>query len=637
MKRSIPASATTDLTALSARFALAKASLAVEAPDALNAMAALASEALAAGQPTLAACAASVVVLVEHLTAARYRHAADMLSILAYVGPAAAFGPEGLIAWAGAAVAHDYGVLPAWPAADPALLLERAQRAPADVALMLACALGELCERNGDDAGFATLQAQMAGVQACGDAAPFWRGHWALVSAWHLMSFAKSQEAMALLAHARALALEHGLRELGATANLQWARLTAWEGDAAQVLAMADRAAAVGDPLRTPLWFADRADVHCRLALRAQDFHAAVGHGRQAVGYLQAGHVWPGYQVTYRLNEGYALLGTGAFADAIACLDAARERPHPPYLTARLQCLSLLATLIAADRVGPWLATHQTALAKAIGLLRELEWPNVLPSLPGHVARLFVRALETGVELEWVQAAIRTRKLPAPPLAPASWPWAARVRALGGFEVSAEGGGVHQGHKAASKPLELLRLLAAHGHEAVRVDLVSQSLWPGDGREGRQKAFDITVARLRRLLHCDAAVLIRDHRVRLNGGLIWSDVQALGDHLVRGEAAPAGSAQAAAALDAALLLYRGACLADSAQPWARAAALAWRERLAAALLRELRCSDSGTLQGREWALRANAADPLLGALLNAAEQNAGAGNGGFGVGGALAA
>ena len=95
-------------------------------------------------------------------------------------------------------------------------------------------------------------------------------------------------------------------------------------------------------------------------------------------------------------------------------------------------------------------------------------------------------------------------------------------------------------------------------------------------------------------------------------------MQALGDHLGRGEAAPAGSADASAAFDAALLLYRGACLADIAQPWARAAALPLRERLAAALLRELRSGDSGTTQRREWVLRASAADPLLGTMITQA-------------------
>jgi len=138
---------------------------------------------------------------------------------------------------------------------------------------------------------------------------------------------------------------------------------------------------------------------------------------------------------------------------------------------------------------------------------------------------------------------------------------------------------------------------------------------PGDGREGRRKAFDVTVARLRRMLDCDAAVIVFDHRARINGEVVRADVQVIGDHLAQGEAAAAGSVDAGTAFDAALVLYRGACLADGAQPWARAAALRLRERLAAALLRELRIGDARTTQRREWVLRASAADPLLGALI----------------------
>jgi len=54
---------------------------------------------------------------------------------------------------------------------------------PADAALALACALGELCERSGDDTEFAAIRAQVAAVETQPDASAFWRGHWAIVSA----------------------------------------------------------------------------------------------------------------------------------------------------------------------------------------------------------------------------------------------------------------------------------------------------------------------------------------------------------------------------------------------------------------------------------------------------------------------
>ena len=603
------------------RFQHLRAALASEAPGALDELAAYAVTALAGGVPALAAASAGLAVLTEHLHAAIYRHAPRMLGILATVGPdAAADGADGLLAWAGAAIAHDYGVLPSWPRPDIATLMERAQTAPADVTLALACALGEVCERSGEDAEFAALLARVAAVEVQPDAAPFWRGHWAVVSAWHLHSFGRLDETLQRLQAAQALAARHHLPMLGATAALQRARLIECRRDPATALALADSAIAHGDPARTPLWWADHADIRCRIALQAADFHAAVGLSRLAVGHLQTAGVWPGYQVTYRANEAYALLGAGASDEALRCLNTLIETPLPRYLSARLKCLVDLTALTAADQRGAWDATLQDTLAGALRELRELEWPSVLPFLPAHMGRLFVRALVSGIELDWVRAAIRTRRLPAPTGAPESWPWRIKVRALGGFEVGTEAGalpGASGGaRKASSKPLQLLRCLAAQGHGALQVDTVAAALWPGDGREGRQKAFDITVARLRRLLGSDAAVSIGNHHVRLNEQCVWVDVQALNDRL--SECEGAAGPVATAALEAALALYRGPCLGDAAETWAAEARERLRARLAAALLRAGRWPGVVASQSREWRLRATSADAAIGRLVDGA-------------------
>lgn len=192
-----------------------------------------------------------------------------------------------------------------------------------------------------------------------------------------------------------------------------------------------------------------------------------------------------------------------------------------------------------------------------------------------------------------------------------------KVRNLGGFEVVTEhgplAGRANDARKASSKPLELLRYLAAQGHATTRVDEVAAALWPGDGREGRQKAFDVTVARLRRLLDCELAVTIYDHRAGLHRGHVWVDVAVLNEALSQAEASARDSAAAGQALEAALALYRGPCMADSMQGWAVAAAERLRVRLAATLLRAMR--GAAPSQAREWALRATAADPRLGLLV----------------------
>lgn len=605
---------------LSHRFAEVRAAVATESPGALDRVAVLAEQAYARGDLQEAAACAGAAVLVEHVQWARHRHAPRMLVLLAAVGPdAASAGADGLFAWAGAAVARDYGVLPSWPTPDIGVLLERAQDATADANLALGCALAEICERNGDDVEFAALYAQIAAVEAAADASPFWRAHWSIACAWHLHSFGKMVEAAQRLEIAQELATVHGLVGLGATAALQRARLIESRRDPVAAAALADQATRQGDLAQAPLWWADQADVRCRIALNALDFHAAVGHARRAVGHAQAAAVWPGYLVAYRVNEAYALLGTGAIDESLACFKEIGEAPMPRYQSSRLQCLSDLATLAAADRRGMWTDRTQADLAHLLARLRRLEWPSVLPTLPDYIAGLFARALAGGVEVDWVRAAIRTRALPAPRGAPENWPWPVKVRALGAFEVVSASGPLRRSadpaRKAAAKPLELLRFLSAHGHDAVAIDSVAAALWPGDQREGRQKAFDITVARLRRLLGNDRTVAIGGRRVRLDEQCVWIDVQAFDHRLGEGEGAAEGSAAAVLALEATLALYRGPFLGDSREAWAVVARDRLRTRLAAAILRAARQPGVGESQRREWVLRATAADPRLAELI----------------------
>jgi hypothetical protein len=211
-----------------------------------------------------------------------------------------------------------------------------------------------------------------------------------------------------------------------------------------------------------------------------------VGHARRATGHLQISGVWPGYQVTYRVNEAYALIGTGAADQAVARFRALCEVPLPRYLTARVRCLADLAMLTAALQRDPSAQLPEEALAGAIRNLRELEWPSVMHLLPQQIGLIFGRALARGIESDWVCAAIRTRRLPAPADAPEAWPWTVRIRALGTFEVYTESGALldrpGDARKAASKPLELLRFPASSGLEMVAVDKVARELWPGDGR-----------------------------------------------------------------------------------------------------------------------------------------------------------
>ena len=594
--------------------------VAKEHRGALDSMAEMAVAALAAGQPSVASASAATVLLVEHSRMTRHSHLKAMIDVLTATGAPACGGTtlEGLIAWAGAALAMSYSQLPGWPQPDLHGLIANALQKSPDVALMLACALGEDSERCGRDADFAWLDGQVSQIERLPEVSPFWRGYWAIVSGWHLHSFGKPADACAQLERAEALAATHQLAELGTVSRLHRARLIEALRDPAEALALADRAISKGDPVHQPGWWAEHEDVKCRVALTAGDFHSAVRHARKAQGYGAAAQMWPGNLVPYTGQEGYALLGAGAIDEAIQCFRRIARTPSPAYQQSRANGLVDLTALCAADRNGSWGPAQRVLLADLMRRFRELEWVNVMPMFPDHLARIFAIALKEDIEVDWICGAIRTRRLPAPAGAEETWPWQVRVRAFGAFQVFADSGALkalHESGKAMSKPLELLRFLAARGHATALVEAAAETLWPGDQREGRQKAFDVTVARLRRLLDSYAAVIVKDRRVALNPQWVWIDTQGFDDRLGESQTAPNGSLGLAEALSAALVIYRAPCLEDSREPWAATARDGYRARLAAALLRASRDTAFSESQRREWLLRAISADPVLGELL----------------------
>ncbi|GAB4115299.1 MAG: hypothetical protein Fur0014_17630 [Rubrivivax sp.] len=222
-----------------------------------------------------------------------------------------------------------------------------------------------------------------------------------------------------------------------------------------------------------------------------------------------------------------------------------------------------------------------------------------------------------------MRAAIASRSLvPPEPAWPDAWPWPLRLRVLGAFEwtaIAATGG---EGSRTAIKPLELLRRLAAEGGlDPLPAETLAEGLWPGEGREGRDKALETTLARLRRLLGDPAAVRLAERRLRLDPQRVWLDRAALERLLQRIDAAAASGRGAdddttlAALWHEALSLWRGPLLADlgddaEAPPWLQVSRTRLRQRLAASLLG---CADRAGHESRR--LRALAADRGLGPWL----------------------
>ena len=184
---------------------------------------------------------------------------------------------------------------------------------------------------------------------------------------------------------------------------------------------------------------------------------------------------------------------------------------------------------------------------------------------PAMMVRLYGEALERGIAIPYVQDVIRTHAMaPASPDI-AAWPWPINVRTLGGFAVEVRGEPLRFEGKSQRKPLDLLKALIALGGRDVPAHVLIELLWPEPLEDGGQKALEITVHRLRRLLRCDDAIRVTDRRVTLDAALVWVDAWTLERMLATLVGTGGGPEPAIDRLEAAAIraleLYRGEFLA----------------------------------------------------------------------------
>ena len=191
---------------------------------------------------------------------------------------------------------------------------------------------------------------------------------------------------------------------------------------------------------------------------------------------------------------------------------------------------------------------------------------------PAMMARLYGEALDRGIAIPYVQDVIRTHAMAPASADVAAWPWPVVVRTLGGFAIEVRGAPMRFEGKSQRRPLDLLKALIALGGRDVPAHALIDLLWPESLEDGGQKALEITVHRLRRLLLSDDAVRVTDRRVTLDAALVWVDAWTLERMLARLVGTAGGPEPAIADLEAAaaraLDLYRGEFLGGEPEaPW----------------------------------------------------------------------
>ncbi len=224
------------------------------------------------------------------------------------------------------------------------------------------------------------------------------------------------------------------------------------------------------------------------------------------------------------------------------------------------------------------------------GLLRAKEtdyvfwfrWvPDVLPALCAE-------ALSIGLQPELVRNIIRRFDIAPPEARVQHWPWPLKLMTFGRILLMHSDVSVDLS-KRARKPIELLKAVIVCGGQEVDTLSIAEMLWPDADGDAAQKAFDITLHRLRKQLADERTLILRRGKISIDPKVLWVDVAAFRDLVDHVEAldreSKLGDGAVLQDLSEALFdLYRGRFLAaDLDLAWA----IPVRDRLHARFLRAL--------------------------------------------------
>lgn len=148
------------------------------------------------------------------------------------------------------------------------------------------------------------------------------------------------------------------------------------------------------------------------------------------------------------------------------------------------------------------------------------------------MARLCLKALESGIEIDYVQDLIRRRNL-APDTLPINienWSWALKIYTLGKFALEIDGKPVQFKRKVQKMPLLMLKAIIAHGGKDVTEEQLTDDLWPDADGDMAHQSFKVTLHRLRQLIGNEKVIHFSEGRVTLDPRYCWVDIWAF-EHL----------------------------------------------------------------------------------------------------------
>ncbi len=164
-------------------------------------------------------------------------------------------------------------------------------------------------------------------------------------------------------------------------------------------------------------------------------------------------------------------------------------------------------------------------LRKSFALGREKGYFGTWGPPPSGMAKLCIKALQAGIEVEYVQELIRRLRIAPdqPPINLENWPWYLKVFTLGRFEMLKDGKPIQSSRKIQHKPLSLLKALIAFGGREVKEEQIADILWPEADGDQAHSAFTTTLWRLRQLIGTEKAIEFHEGKGSLNPRYCWVD------------------------------------------------------------------------------------------------------------------
>ena len=430
------------------------------------------------------------------------------------------------------------------------------------------------------------------------DASPLQRGRLHVAAAWAFYNDGKHARAQQCLDEARRLLAQCGSRRLAfevgmvsVNANLARFDLAA---AAAELETLEQDVARAGPAQR-----ADFARIKSRTLLHQGDAPNGLLWAEQARETAALAGYSGAHARNFEVEYIYALAANERYADALA----AAERLIAGLEEQQREVASIIGGVLRFLAGGEQdLVLLEQVLARA----EALAFVNLFSRVRAASRRLCAIALLHGIRSDFVRRMISVQHLLPPPGAGPEWPWPVTLRTLGSFELVIGGERYQPPRKTQDKPLELLKLLVtcqALGRDSADRDFLAERLWPDADLANARKSLETTLARLRKLLRDDDAVVLSEGRLRLSETHVWTDVGPLlralqharthRDEWARGSqpALEAAIADVRAVLDH----YHGRFLPEEGDA---AWLIAGREAIAAAVRSALMIADA-VLAGRE--------------------------------------